>query len=91
MLAETLTFALLIQQSFTPSWVATGMDREQPTATVVRGAAELDLATAYETAHREAVLSLRERYEDRAEQLVGDIAPAWQPSLITDKTVRRWL
>lgn len=91
MLAETLTFALLIQQSFTPSWVETGMDREQPTATVVKGTAELDLAAAYETAHREAVLSLRQRYEDRAEQIVGDIAPAWLPSLITDKTVRRWL
>ena len=91
MLAETLTFALLIQQSLTPSWVATGMDRGQPTATVVVGTAELDLPTAFQAAHREAVLSLRERCEDRAEQLVGDVAPAWLPALITDQAVRRWL
>ncbi len=91
MLAVTLTCALLIQQPLTPNWVATGVDHERPSATVVRGTAELDPARAYETAHREAVSRLRERCEARAEQLIQEAAPAWLPTFVTDQEVRRWL
>ena len=91
MLAVTLTCALLMQQPIVPSWVATGVDHERPTATVVRGTAELNPAQAYETAHREALSRLRERCEVRAEEIIQEVTPAWLPAFITEKEVRRWL
>ena len=91
MLAVTLTCAFLIQQSFTPSWVASGVDRQRPDASVVRGTAELDPASAFEAARKAATSRVRERWEARAAELVEESAPAWLPAFVTDQEVRRWL
>ena len=60
-------------------------------AVMVRGAAELDPATAFASARDKAEQHLRDLWKGRADQLLVDSRPFWMPEFLAAAAADSWL
>ena len=90
MLASVFVLALLPQQPAALAWDG-GVKAMVLDGIEIKGAPELTIAEAYESASDSLRETVRGKFQRRAEAIVAENAPFWLPAFYTDRVVNRWL